>query len=429
MSDQINIDNLSDEDFMDMLENAPEVPENEDVVEENIIEDTDQAEEEVDVADEAETEDSSDDESLETEEVENTGSDEADEVNTQKDDDGQEPDTDGENTDGADGTGEEAETAKIDYKKQYEELAQNSAALQSFYDEITSDIVVNGKKTKGFSDPKMIIQAQQMAGNYNEKMRGIKQYRKFMDPIKKRGFLDNSGQFDLAMQLLDGDKEAIKKHIKDLEIDPFELDMENINYVQKNQTTSGIEIAYNDVMDNASKYGVEDEVSKVLQKDWDNESIVSLLDDPQSSADLVQHMSNGVYGAVTNRMAEKQRVDVNGVYGDKPTIEQYREAAAEIENEYKQYAYNDNLQRQQQAQQAQQEQAQQAQGQQNTQNQIEEDYKKQVSKENKSAEDARRKATSISQKKKKVQPKKISEDPMDLSDDEFEKVISAMIYK
>ncbi len=415
MADQVDLDSLSDDDFMEMLESAA----NEPAVEETEvnIEDTDQVETEEVEEEESDTDHSSDDENVENEDAGDTGSGATDEENSQENDteDNQEEDTEApEPVDGED--------TPIDYKKQYEEMAASSSALQSFYDEITSDIVVNGKKTKGFSDPKMIIQAQQMAGNYNEKMRGIKQYRKFMDPIKKRGFLDDPKKFDLAMQLLDGDPEALKQHVKDLEMDPFEFDMDNINYVPESQTSSDLELAYNDIMDNASKHGVEDRVSNTLHKDWDNESIAALLDDPQSSADLVQHMSNGVYDAVTNRMSEKQRVDMNGVYGNKPSIEQYREASAEIEHEYGQYVQQQQMQYQQQMQQ------QQA-GQDEGQNQIEEDYKNQVSQENQKADDARRKATSVSKKKKKVQPKKVSEDPMDLSDEEFEKVISAMIYK
>ncbi len=442
MADVVDLDSLNDEDFMEALEQASMEPRSDNDVGsspepemvEEVFEDTAQVEEENEEADEeAETNDLNDDDNQETEETLEAGSDEATEENAQVDDDGQ-GEADASADDGTDTNGSDDEksldTDEVDYKKQYEELLQNSSQLQSFYDDITSDIIVSGKKTKGFSDPKMIKQAQQMAGNYSEKMRGIKAYRPFMDPLKKRGMLEDPKKFDLAMQLLDGDTEAIKKHVKDLEIDPFEFDMENINYVPKNQTSSNIEIAYNDMMDEATKYGVDSKVVDVLQKQWDDDSVIELLEDPQSSADLVQHMNNGVYDAVQSRIAEKMRVDVNGVFGNKSTIQQYRESAGEIENEYKQYVYNQMQQQEQQAQAGSGLDEQQVA--ENTaqieQERKEADYQTKVGKENKKADDARRKATSVSKKKAKVQTKKTVEDPSDLSDEDFTNILDAFMY-
>jgi len=142
-----------------------------------------------------------------------------------------------------------------------------------------------------------------------------------------------------------------------------------------------------------------------------------LLNDKQSSNDLVNHVSSGIYDIVQERMSEKKRTDYNNVYTSKPMIEQYREAARELESEYLQYT-------QQQQQEVQ-----------NTQNvapqenqQRVEDYKQKVEEQNAKAAKARKKASSVSRKKPKTKNTKKSFDPDDLSDTEMDDILNGLIY-
>ena len=114
-------------------------------------------------------------------------------------------DTD-ENSDGEDSK----TTDTVDYQKQYEELLVKSKDATDFYEQVAGvKFKANGKEFEGFKDPKKIIQAQQMAYNYSEKMAGFKAYRPYMGPLKDRGMLDDTSKFDLAMSLIDGDREAL----------------------------------------------------------------------------------------------------------------------------------------------------------------------------------------------------------------------------
>ena len=440
--DTENWDNLSDDDFMNALENASYGPEDE------TIEDTDQnTEPETTEPEDTEPNDLSDDEDQDNEEpgfeddgddfeehsqAENDSNNESGETQDSGTEAGSEEETgnDSEEDSKSDGdTGsEKAETAEeIDYKKEYAKILEEKAKYEDFYNQVTGEFVANGRKTKGFDDPKKIIQAQQMAAGYTEKMVAFKKYKPFMNTLKEKGILDNPDKFNFAMSLLDGDPEALKKQIKSLEIDPFEMDMDNINYVPKNQIASDIEIALDEVMETASQYGIDDKVQKIISKDWDDRSVIELLEDPQNSADLINHISSGVYDVVQDRIAEKQRIDVNGVYISKPAIEQYREAARELEQEYMEYMQTQNQgnsEPQQTNAEATQEPAEYVNPEQTRQA---EEYKAKVEKQNAQTNEARRKATSLSRKKRGTRKPKPQIDPLTLDDDKFTDYLDSLI--
>jgi len=433
----VDYDSLSDEEFLNALEEAGSVrpeDEEENATEDGNVEDTNQpedSEEEIDT--EAETNDLIDDEDLDTEETSGSELEEEEEGNAQEEIDSEEGESDEEEPEDETETKDESdetdqETEEVNYEKQYKELMEQNKKLkefEDFYNQVTSEFVANGKKVKGFTDPRKIIESQQMAAGFSDKMAGFSKYKPFMNAIKDHGFLDNPEKFNLAMNLIDGDKEAIKKHIKDLEIDPFEFDMENINYEGKNQVASNIEIAYDEVLENAKANNVDNRVQQVIGKEWDDQSVIALLEDPQSSADLITHLSTGAYDVVQDRIYEKKRTDVNGVFSKKPMIEQYREAAAEIE-----YEYLTAMQNQQLEPEGQQidEEAVQAEMKRIEKERMSKEYVSKVEKQNAKANEARKKATSLSRKKPRTKTKKVVFDPTNASDEEFTKYLDSIMY-
>ena len=216
--------------------------------------------------------------------------------------------------------GEEPATDVVDYK--------------AFYEAVTNaEFVVNGKKVKGFTDPQKIIQSQQMAGGFSEKMAGFKQYRPFMSPLKERGMLDDQTKFDLAMNLVDGDKEAIKTHLKTLGIDPIDLDMDTIDYSGKSTVASSEALVIEDVMERAKGAGVEERVRQVVGSDWDADSFQEFVKNPAVRDDLLNHIESGVFDTVQDKIAEMKRLDYNGAFGAMSSVAQYREAVKGLQAE------------------------------------------------------------------------------------------------
>ena len=343
----------------------------------------------------------SDDEDNDTE-GEDEDSDEEDEDDTDGDIDGESED-EAETEDPSDG--EDSDTDKVDYK--------------AFYDQVVNtEFVVNGKKVKGFSDPQKIIQSQQMAGGFSEKMAGFKQYRPFMAPLKDRGMLEDQAKFDLAMNLVDGDKEAIKQHLQSLNIDPLDLDMEQINYEAKPTVASPESLVIEDVMERAKGAGIEDRVRQIVGKDWDAESFQEFVKNDAVRSDLLQHIETGAYDAVQDKMLELKRLDFDGGYSSMNTISQYRVAVAELQREYQAQASTKKQQESTVVKKT----AVKTEKAKIADSRKEAIYKEKAAKREAEIAKQRKRAASMSRKKPKAKPAaKKTFDPMELEGEEFDK--------
>ena len=216
--------------------------------------------------------------------------------------------------------GEQPATDKVDYKAFYEAV-------------VNAEFTANGKKVKGFADPQKIIQSQQMAAGFSEKMAGFKQYRPFMSPLKERGMLEDQAKFDLAMNIIDGDKEAIKQHLATLDIDPLDLDMEAISYNEAPQAIPQETLIVEDFLEKAKGAGVEDKVRNIVGNEWDADSFQEFLQNDAVRSDLLNHIETGAYEQVQDKIAEISRLDIDGTYSGLKSIDKYRHAVRALQNE------------------------------------------------------------------------------------------------
>lgn len=274
---------------------------NDEVVEETTeevdSEDTDQDAETEEEEDTEETDDDSEQETSETEE-------EVEEEDTHA-----EP----ENTEVA----TEGTTDAVDYKKFYEEVA-----LAKF--------TANGREVEGFKNPEDLIRAQQMLHGYSDKMKVFKEYKKFLKPLEERKITQDPDKFNLAMSLLDGDIEAIKKVIKDRGIDPLEMDLDDIKYVNRNTLPSDAQMLIEEVSAQARDLGVEDKFHRVLTKDFDDESLQEFIKEGAVRRDLIQHLKDGTYDIVQDEIRKMELLDSNGELDSLSTVNKYRMAVKRL---------------------------------------------------------------------------------------------------
>ena len=223
-------------------------------------------------------------------------------------------------------------TDTIDYQKQYADLVEKSKAATEFYEKVAGvKFKANGKEVEGFKDPQKIIQAQQMAYNYSEKMAGFKQYRPYMGPLKERGMLDDPTKFDLAMSLIDGDKEALKQHMANIGVDPMELDMETISYTAAPKTSSRDMLAIEDALEAAKTHGVEDKVYSTVMKEWDDDSFKEFIGNKAVQNDLITQMASGDYDVVMGKVAQLSVIDDS--FSNMKMVDKYRAAINELNSE------------------------------------------------------------------------------------------------
>ena len=404
---------LTDEDLdaiLDGIDNGEyDNDDTSDEIEDEIADDQATDNEDTDQDDESEDEDETDTQDDDSEEETSEETDEDEEEDAPVDTETKETeDKDSDTKQTIDG--EAADTVKID-QAEYDRY-------KKFYDEVANaEFTANGKKVKGFQDPQKIIQAQQMAYGYSDKMAGFKQYKPFMMPLKEKGYLDDPDKFNFLMELAEGNVDALKTHMKALKVDPLELDLDTVNYSARDHRASDVTIALDETFERAKVAGVDDKLNRVIGGEWDEPSIREFIDDPRVRADLLEHMQNGVYDMVQDKIKENKVLDYN--FGTMKSTDQYRHAFNQLVEEYKgTQAKQTETQRVA---------AVEAEKKALLEKQREEQYKQSVAEKNKQVDEQRKKVATMNSVKKKPVKAKTSFDPLKLADDDLDALVNGLI--
>lgn len=318
--------------------------------EEDDIEDTDEnSEEEEDEDTNYQDADSDDDTSDETDEDSNEEDAQEDGEDSNEDGSDDEESEDGTDDDSDDKSGkgnkdDESGLENTDSETNSETNEPNVDFYKSFYEKVTStEFKANGKTVKGFTDPEKIIKAQQMLYGFEEKMSGFKKYRPLMSALDKSGMIENHDKFNLMMDVMSGDKEALKHFISINKIDPIvDLDLDDIKYTGANYVETDEAMNIKETLQRAKEYGVEDKFREVVGSQWDADSFKEFSAKPQVRDDLLHHMtaklydsdnSPTIYDAVQDKIKELKLLDTSGRFSSKTSINQYREAVSIIAEE------------------------------------------------------------------------------------------------
>lgn len=320
--DEDESDNLGDDDVTSSDEDF-DSDDNDIEDEEYFDEDTDQNdesdEEEYNIDDDEDFEDDYDEE--ESSDDENIDKDDASEHNDEDD---------GENA-------QDEEESDNEYVAEIGEEEFNK--YKDFYEKLTNaEFTANGKKVKGFTSVEDLIRSQQMSYGFSDKMKGFKPYRPLMQPLKDKGYVDNPEKFNHMMQVMDGDKEAIKRLLSEQGIDPVEdLDLEEgVNYQAKDYTTDNITLAYSDMIDSAKEYGKAEQVSDIILNKWDDSSVQEIMASDVSRNSFVNQVNNGIFDEVQAISRRMEIQDRSGQFSALTDLEKYNEASS-VYNELKGY--------------------------------------------------------------------------------------------
>ena len=293
---------------------------------------------------ETETEVEETEEEVETEET--TESEEDYEDTDEESETDEEEETEQENDDSAEDTSEtEEEELEENAHNEAEESEDESENTDSepnykeFYEKVAlAKFTANGKEVEGFKDPADLIRAQQMLHGYSDKMKVFKEYRPFIKALEERKLTTDAEKFNLAMNLLDGDPEAIKKVLKEKGIDPLELDLEDIKYTAKNVLPSKAQMLIEETYEQAENLGIGDKFSRVVNKDWDVNSLQELVNNGAVRNDLLQHLNDGTYEIVNNEIKRMELLDSNGALDGMSSIDKYRVAVKRLQQQNLQQA-------------------------------------------------------------------------------------------
>ena len=199
--------------------------------------------------------------------------------------------------------------------KDADQLDIDETELKAIHAAIFKPFKANGKEItpKSVDD---VISLMQMGANYTKKMQLMAPMKKAVESLNKAQI--NEEDLNFLIDVHNGDKEAIKKLLAKHKVDPIELDMENTNYVPKNNIASDDDVEYSDVLEDIQPSLPK--IQEILTKQWDAKSKSELLKNPQLMRALHEEIEMGRFDDV---QAQLEIEKTFGRYKGKSDIEAY----------------------------------------------------------------------------------------------------------
>lgn len=208
-----------------------------------------------------------------------------------------------------------SEVSEIDYK--------------AFYEKATQSYKANGQEHPGVKDPEKLIKALQMATDYAHKTAAIKPI------LRKAKLLDGISDEDLTemLEFKKGNPEVIKKALKQHNIDPMLVDLENINYQSHSVVPTVEQVDFQNVVETLAKNKVLfDKLDNVIINQLDEKSRTKLLSGDGTYLNaFAEEMSIGRFDVVMPMVQQHKLFYPEQVVG-KTDLDIYVELAAKYES-------------------------------------------------------------------------------------------------
>ena len=191
------------------------------------------------------------------------------------------------------------ETAPIDYK--------------AFYESVTQEYKANGQVHPGVKDPEKFIKALQMATDYANKTAALKPI------IRKAKLLEGLSDEDLTemLEFKKGNPEVIKKALKQHNIDPMLVDLENINYQPHSVVPTSEQVDFQTTIDTLAKdHELFSKLDTVVMNQLDEKSKSQLLSgDGSFLKALAEEMKIGRFDIVMPMVQQNKLFNPEKFYG------------------------------------------------------------------------------------------------------------------
>jgi len=215
-------------------------------------------------------------------------------------------------------TNDTAETSEIDYK--------------AFYEQVTSDYKANGKMMPGLKNPEDFKTALAMASNYALKMAALKPHLAKIKTLEKLGVTDE--EFNEMLELRARNPEAIKKVLKEANIDPLDIDInEESNYRPQNHIISQAELEYENIISSIKDTPEFATTVKVVTEVWDETSRRAMFENPKLIKGLNEEIQMGRFDYIQSLIEQRKLLGKDNGMSD---LEMYREIATAMDMQQQQ---------------------------------------------------------------------------------------------
>lgn len=185
----------------------------------------------------------------------------------------------------------------------------------------------NGQEFE-FTEEEIVEQFGSVFGkamDYTRKLQQIAPYRKMVSALEEEGLSEQDLNF--ALDILKGDKDALKKLIAEKEIDVYDLDTETESDYTPNDYGKAPEVLQLEEI--TSTLASDPEYPKTVQvitEQWDQNSREAFASNPSFIVGLHNDIKTGVFDKVAPVAMKKKLFDG----GKKSDLEYYMEAGAEV---------------------------------------------------------------------------------------------------
>lgn len=199
---------------------------------------------------------------------------------------------------------------------------------EDFYKKVMAPFKANGK-TISLKNADEAIQLMQMGANYTRKMQSIAPYRKTLMMLEKAQLLDED-KLSYAIDLLNGNQEAIKKLLKDTKVDPLEFNTEdNVNYQPGlNNRVSDAEVNFKSALDDLVSTADGLNTVKEINTNWDEESKGELWKEPRLMNIIHQQKMAGIYDQIADEVNRRKVLGI--IPSNVPFIYAYNQVGQEM---------------------------------------------------------------------------------------------------
>ena len=208
----------------------------------------------------------------------------------------------------------ETEPTEVDYK--------------AFYESVTKDFKAAGKVMPGVKDPDKFIKALQMATDYALKTAALKPV------LKKAKMLEDvtDEEFSEMLDFRKRNPEVIKKALKEAQLDPLDLDLEDIQYTPQSKIMSDADYEFKETIEKLSQ---EDTVAfqrtqNIVLNELDSTSKTTVLSNPHILSALQSEVASGRFEKI---QAQALQLKAFGGYNNVPDIELYSYIASEMDKQ------------------------------------------------------------------------------------------------
>lgn len=179
-----------------------------------------------------------------------------------------------------------------------------------FYQQVMKPFKANGKMIE-LRSPEEVIGLMQMGANFTRKMQEIAPHRKTLMMLQNNGL--DEAKLNFLIDLDKGDPEALKKFIKDRNIDPMDIDVStDPAYLGGNHQVSDEEVAFRTVLEDLRSTPEGTATLKDINDRWDSASKELLWQEPSLLEVIQEQRGNGVYDAIAAEIDRRKTLGTLG---------------------------------------------------------------------------------------------------------------------